>query len=198
VPPDRVAWALDRYVAGDWTPRSLPALEILLETQDETLAFNDVVIIRGGGGQVRVAAHLDGELFARFAGDGCIVSTPLGSSAYTIAAGGPLLPLGLEAFCLTPLAQHGGFRPPLVVKAGSTLELTTTAGYGGARLEVDGQPTELQSDRLTIRCHPAGGRVVTFPDLGGFVTRLRRRGVITDSPRILAEDDRLRRGERQP
>jgi NAD+ kinase len=197
VPADSVATALDRYVAGDWTARSLPALELRLDTEDELLAFNDIVIARRGGGQVRVAALIDGELFARFAGDGCVVSTPLGSSAYTIAAGGPLLPLGLEAFCLTPLAQHGGFRPPLVVDAASTLELKTSAGYGGARLEVDGQLRKLESDRLTVRYRSAAAQVVTFPDLGGFVTRLRQRGVITDSPRILAEDERLGRGERK-
>lgn len=193
VQPDAVDHALDRYAAGDSTERPLPSLELILDGQPNGIAVNDVVVARHGAGQLRVTASVDDVLFARFAGDGCVVSTPLGSSAYTIAAGGPLLPLELEAFSLTPLPVHGGFRPPLVLCADSKLELEMATSYGGARLEVDGQLRHLQAKRLEVSLAPAAARLVTFPDREPFLTRLRERGIITDSPRILADDDRMGR-----
>ena len=72
-------------------------------------AVNDLVVVRQGAGQVIVAVRVDGELFIRFAGDGFVIGTPLGSSAYTLAAGGPMLAPGALGMVFTPLAPHGGF-----------------------------------------------------------------------------------------
>ncbi len=186
---DEVGPALDRFDAGDWEARSLPALEIRLDGR--TLeAFNDIVVGRQGEGQIRISASLGEILFARFAGDGCIVSTSLGSSAYALAAGGPLLAPDLAAFVLTPLPAHGGVRPPLVIGEGTELRLEVAAGYGGVRYEIDGQLEELDADALRVAFRANAAKVVTFPDQEPFVSRLRRRGIITDSPRILAEDER--------
>jgi NAD+ kinase len=144
---------------------------------------------------VRISARIDNVLFARFAGDGCIVSTPVGSSAYTLAAGGALLPFGLDAFILTALPAHGGFRPPLVIQEDSELELEVDPGYGGARLEVDGQLRDLPAHLLKIHLRSKAATVVGFDDQPPFLSQLRGRGVITDSPRILAEDARRARAE---
>ena len=183
--------ALERICAGDWTERRLPALEVRAGG-DSQLAFNDLVVVRAGEGQVRVSASVDGELYARFAGDGCIVATPLGSSAYTMAAGGPLLELELPAFLLTPLPAHGGSRPPLVIRAGTELKLEVSSGFGGHRLEVDGQLGEQAHGEISISLQEEAARVVVLPGQEGLIAGLRRRGVITDSPRILAEDARAR------
>jgi NAD+ kinase len=157
---------------------------------DQVIAFNDIVAVRRGEGQVRISVRIDDVLFARFAGDGCVTSTPVGSSAYALAAGGPLLPIGLDAFILTPLPAHGGFRPPIIIQANSELELEVDPGYGGARLEVDGQVRDLPPHLLKIHLRPCAATVVGFDDQPAFLTQLRRRGVITDSPRILVEESR--------
>jgi NAD+ kinase len=193
VAADEVGRALGRFAAGDWVERHLPALVMKPDGVDHVVAFNDIVAVREGEGQVRISARVDNVLFARFAGDGCITSTPVGSSAYTLAAGGALLPFGLDAFVLTALPAHGGFRPPLVIQADSELELEVDPGYGGARLEVDGQVHDLPAHLLKIHLQPAAATVVGFDDQPPFLTQLRRRGVITDSPRILAEDSRRAR-----
>ena len=86
--------------------------------------------MRAGIGQLRVTSRVNGVLFTRLAGDGCIVSTPIGSSAYALAAGGPLLAPETDAYVLTPLPTHGGSRLPLVIGAGSRLELELSAGLG--------------------------------------------------------------------
>ncbi len=190
VPAQHIGAALDRFARGDWVVKKLPALTIHVDGDHVDQAFNDLVLVRQGEGQLRVSARVDGTLFARFAGDGCIASTPVGSSAYTIAAGGPLLPVGLKAFALTPLPTHGGFRPPLVVHGESELELEVISGYGGSRLEIDGQIRKFVAPRLSIRFEENAATVVSFPDQHPFLTQLRNRGIISDSPRIIADDER--------
>jgi NAD+ kinase len=190
VSPAEVQRALDRFTAGDWVPRSLPALDGVRESGEAVVAVNDIVVVRAGEGQIRVRVLVDGTLYARVAGDGCVISTPLGSSAYGLSAGGPLLAPGTAAFAFTPLYAHGGLCPPLVVGDASELQIIAAPGYGGARLEVDGRPIDAQAGALTVRMRPAAATVVTFDDQEQFVTGLRRRGIIADSPRFLAEDAR--------
>ena len=188
VAPSELRHALDRFTAGDWMPRSLPALDGVREQGEAVAAVNDIVVVRAGEGQIRVRVLVDGTLYARVAGDGCVVSTPLGSSAYGLSAGGPLLAPGTNAFAFTPLYAHGGVCPPLVVSGESELQLITAPGYGGARLEVDGQPIDAQPGDLTVSLRPAVATVVAFDDQERFITGLRRRQIIADSPRFLAED----------
>jgi NAD+ kinase len=188
VSPSEMQRALERFTAGDWTPRPLPALDGVREHGEPVLAVNDIVVVRAGEGQIRVTVLVDGTLYARVAGDGCVVSTPLGSSAYGMSAGGPLLAPGTNAFAFTPLYAHGGVCPPLVASAQSELQIITAPGFSGAKLEVDGQPIDSQVGELTVRLRPAVATVVGFDDQEQFVTGLRRRRIIADSPRFLAED----------
>jgi NAD+ kinase len=180
--------ALERFEAGDWRAVRLPALEATRPRGPHVRAFNDLAIVRSAEGQARVAASLDGELFARFAGDGCVVSTPVGSSGYTLGARGPLVAPGTAAFVLTPLPYHGGFCPPLVMPAAATLELHPTAGHGGARLELDGQVADTEVGPLTIRLRPDVATLVSFEGQESTLAGLRRRRLIIDAPRILAEE----------
>jgi len=107
-----------------------------------------------------------------------------------MAAGGPVLAMGTPAYVCTPLAPHGGSAPPLVVGGDARITLDVTPGFAGIDVEIDGQRrphtdvqyrVELHRDRLTL---------VTFDDAGRGLTGLRRRGLITDSPRVLARDAR--------
>jgi NAD+ kinase len=180
--------AVERFRRGDWVPRRLPALDITRGPNPSLTAFNDVAIVRAGVGQVRVTTEVDGLLFARIAGDGCIVSTPLGSSAYALAAGGPLLDPGIDALLITPLTVHGGSCPPFVAQARSVIRLDPTTGYGGARLELDGQVADKVHGPVTVRLREDVATLVGFSDQPPILAALRQRGIIADSPRILAED----------
>src|SRR3954447_10344685 len=126
--------ALTRVARDDWERRRLPALAIERDGE-RTTAVNDLVLIRAGAGQVIAEVAVDGERFIRFAGDGLVVGTPLGSTAYTLAAGGPMLAPGASGMVMTPLAPHGGVCPPLVAGPGSRLEIRFDPGNGGARIE---------------------------------------------------------------
>jgi NAD+ kinase len=186
-----IAEALDQFHRGTWSRRRMHALEITVDGQRSEHAINDVVLVRRGAGQLIVDVSVDGELYARMAGDGVIVATGLGSSAYSMAAGGPVLVEGIEAFVVTPLVIHGGSIPPLVVRAGSEVVVVAQPGYGGFDVEVDGQTHEsLVGKRFVIGLIEAKAPLVTIEDTGLGLTALRHRGLLADSPRVLARDRR--------
>lgn len=123
------------------------------------------------------------------AGDGVVISTPVGSSGYAISAGGPLLAHGLEGFVFTPLAKHGGFCPPLVMAPRSELQLEIGGGFSGTRIEIDGQAVDESALSLTISLRAGVATMVAFEDQETFVGGLRRRRIIIDSPRASADAD---------
>jgi NAD+ kinase len=187
--------ALTAIAAGAWHRRILPGVGVAADGSAPHVAINDLVVVRKGANQVVVAIHVDGELYVRFAGDGVVISTPLGSSAYTMAAGGPILAAGTEAVVVTPVAAHGGSTPPLVVGATSTVRITVEGGFGGARIEFDGQIKDLEPHVLETSWHPDYATLVRFDGAESPLAGLRRRRILTDSPRVLARDDR---GESAP
>lgn len=192
VPAGRLSAALDQVAAGDWSPRELPALEIAAGPGDERFAINDFAMIRHGTGQVITEIRVDDELYARTAGDGLVVATPIGSSAYTMAAGGPILAPGAQGIVITPLAQHGGVSPPLVAGPDSRVRVLVEPGYGGSRFEIDGQEAGVDMLEVTVTLRRDYASLVALADQEPLLTGLRRRGLVVDSPRILARDARSR------
>ena len=191
VTAEHLAAALDRFADGDWDAKPIPALDVARDGEDTLTAVNDVAITRRERGQVTTTVRIDGALYARFVGDGFVVTTPIGSSGYTLAAGGPLLAPGSRAFALTPLAAHGGSIPPVVLGEDSRLELEVEPGYGGIKFELDGQLWEADPDRgaLTITLRPDAATLVVLDD-ASILDGLRRRRLVADSPRVVARDQR--------
>ena len=192
----RIAEGLERVLDGDWRPRRLPALQLEGPSGEPTLyALNDFVFMRGGAGQLSVSVHVDEQLYIRFGGDGLVVATSLGSSAYTLAANGPLLAPGAEGMVITPLAPHGGSCPPLVAGPGSSFEIMVEPGHGGARMEADGQSAadleRFEPQRFNVTLRHEHTTLVMLDDQEPALAGLRRRRIVMDSPRLLARDDRI-------
>jgi NAD+ kinase len=191
VSAEELPGALARVRAGDWRKRSLSALSIRGAGPPEDWAANDVVVVRRGAGQLVAEIDVDGERYARLAGDGVVVATPLGSSAYSMAAGGPVLTSDTDAFVCTPLAMHGGNAPPLVVPGDATLTVEVQPSYVGFDVDVDGhERTFAEQRRFEFALHRDKLTLVRFEAPGRGLTGLRRRGLILDSPRVLARDAR--------
>ncbi len=182
--------ALERFSRGEWLPRRFPALSITRLAGESLFAVNDVALVRASGGQVRLTVSVDGALFAHMAGDGAVVSTPIGTSGYAISAGGPLLLPHVDGYVLTPLPKHGGFAPPLVIASQSELTLDVAGSFAGARLEIDGQIAGDCTGGMTITFSPAVVTQVSFDDQEPLLAGLRRRGILLDSPRLVAEGKR--------
>jgi NAD+ kinase len=187
---DDLEGALERVQAGDWSARKLPALAIQPADGPQEWGVNDFVAVRRGAGQLLADVHVDDELYVRLAGDGLIVATPVGSSAYSMAAGGPVLVTGTAAVVCTPLAMHGGNAPPLVVPASADLRIELHPTLGGFDIEIDGHGRDLDETEYHLSIHEERVSLISFGDLGLGLTSMRERRLIVDSPRILARDER--------
>ena len=106
-------------------------------------ALNDAVIHGVGLSRVlHLRMRIDGVLLGEYLADGVIVSTPTGSTAYSLAAGGPILNPGtMDAFVVTPLCPHSLSVRPVVVSADESCEIEIVEAGNGAMLTVDGQET---------------------------------------------------------
>ncbi|MBX7231354.1 MAG: NAD(+)/NADH kinase [Bdellovibrionales bacterium] len=108
--------------------------------KDTFYALNDVVIERGPLSQLlNLAVHIDQELSSNIKSDGLIISTPTGSSAYNLAAGGPILHPLVEAFVITPICPHSLTHRPLVVSDTHELKINIVDKKQKAFLTVDGR-----------------------------------------------------------
>jgi NAD+ kinase len=183
--------ALDNFERDNWSPRKLDAISVSSPDSPKTAwALNDFVLVRRTG-QLLVDVTVGDELYARVAGDGVIVATPLGSSAYSMASGGPIIAAGTGAFVVTPLLMHGGCAPPIVVRDDTTVTLDANPTYAGFDIEVDGHPMEIErATRFKIALCEHTATLVAMAEPGLGITALRNRGLVTDSPRVLARDER--------
>jgi len=115
-------------------------------------AFNDVVITRPIVSRMaNIEAYIEDEIFNSYRGDGLIISTPTGSTAYNLAADGPVMYPLTKAFILTPICPHSLTQRPLVMPADFTIKIKTPKER--LLIVVDGQDTyELKCDEeLVIR-----------------------------------------------
>jgi len=103
-------------------------------------ALNDAVLHQGAMARlVEIEAFVDGEFVASYRADGLIVATPTGSTAYNMAAGGPIVLPGQAAMTLTPICAHALTNRPLVIAASNTICLQLGADVRGVLLTVDAQ-----------------------------------------------------------
>jgi len=117
-------------------------------------ALNDVVVVASQGGRLfRVAAKIEKREAIRFAGDGLVIATPTGSTAYNLAAGGPILDPELRATVITPLAPHTLSQRPIVIPATQVIDLYIREGDPPGRVVIDGQATReiREEDRLIVK-----------------------------------------------
>lgn len=136
-------------------------------------ALNEVVVGRGGTLRpVRLSASVDGRHLTSYVADGLIASTATGSTAYALAAGGPILPPELRNILLVPIAPHLSVDRAVVLSEGSTVSIQVNSE--NAVLSIDGQPsiTLMEDDRITVRAADVTTQFVRFGDPGYFYRNL--------------------------
>ncbi len=138
--------ALDSLVHGRFDVEHNSTLQATLfrdeEEIDQGWAINDVVI-RSGIRMVETELYIDGDFVNTYPGDGMIVSTARGSTAYCMAAGGPILTAGVKGFALVPISCHSPIRTPMVASEDASIELVIANNHAST-LILDGRPgTEL-------------------------------------------------------
>jgi NAD+ kinase len=164
VAPEEQLETLDHVLRGEFETVARMRLEVRAERRGaesvRALALNDLVI-KGSdlARMIDLEARSDGARIGVYHGDGLIVSTPTGSTAYNLSAGGPILMPGSRVFVLTPICPHTLTHRPLVLPETARLEIEVRPREGGAQLTVDGQVgAKLESgDRVevSVSAHPA-------------------------------------------
>jgi len=177
VEPDGWRGMIDRLLGGEaWIERRmmLRAEHMRAGKPAGTWhALNDVVVGRGPVLRpVHVAASVDGQFLTAFVADGLIAATATGSTAYALAAGGPILPPELRNILIVPIAPHLSVDRAVVLSEGSTV--TVTVHGDNAVLSVDGQaPVEMiDEDHVGVRAGDFDVKFVRFGDPGYFYRNL--------------------------
>lgn len=180
VSSDQIAMALRQIWAGDFTLETRPLLEAAATVHGQRaahVAFNDFVISRGGLPRlVQLEVNVDGEVLTRYRCDGLIVSSPTGSTAYSLAAGGAIVAPAAEVFTLTPICPHTLSNRSVIVGLDSTVRVRVLSEKLDVILAGDGQTlANLNTgDTVTIR---RSRRTVRLVHLAGtsFFKTLRRK-----------------------
>ena len=162
VQPHELDAALDRLEMGDYTIEEHSAA-VLTDGSDESIAFNDIALASvPGEGALQASLTVQGRASGRYRCDALVIATPIGSTAYSYAAGGPLVSPMLDAVIITPVAPISGISRPAVISAAEPLELTLAEGSGQPALQVDGTILRRMEpgEALEVRLRPQAGLVV--------------------------------------
>lgn len=146
-------------------------------TVNSYLGLNEVVISSAGAmAMIDVELAIDNELVTTYSGDGLIISTPVGSTAHSLSAGGPILKQDLQAFVITPICPHTPSNRPLVDNANALYSLAAANVPEGAMLVIDGQIKVPYSsgDRLELTRAGVTFKLARIPGFN-YYTRLNRK-----------------------
>ncbi|GGS61551.1 NAD(+)/NADH kinase [Streptomyces cinerochromogenes] len=175
LPPPRVRTECE--AGGDWGV----ALNVT--------ALNDVVVEKlARDRQVSVAVYLAGRLLACYSADALLVATPTGSTAYSFAAGGPVVSPRAEGLVFTPVAPHMVFNRSVVAAPDEPVALRVLERSGQAAVSIDGQLRGVLSpgDWIGVYAAPRRLKAVRLGPMD-FYGRLRERMNLTDAPAALAD-----------
>jgi NAD+ kinase len=143
------------------------------------LGLNEVVVSAGGAlRMIDIRLAINGEPVTTYSGDGLILSTPVGSTAHSLSAGGPILRQDLQAFVITPICPHALTNRPLVDSADCVYTLTAPEAPEGTTLVIDGQiRLPLQpADRINVRKAPVSFQMAKVPQSSYYATLHRKLG----------------------
>ena len=188
--------ALRAIVQKEYTLQELLILALEDEQGGHHFAVNEIALHRETiHNLVDLTVKVDGELFNTFSSDGLILSTPSGSTAYSLSAGGPIVAPSLDAVIITPICPHTISNRPVVLLPRSSIEISLSRGAPTVGIAVDGihaSPLSLdKSCHITISPHRF--KLLSFTSYKYFQT-LRQKlgwvGSLKNSPRAHIKEDK--------
>jgi NAD+ kinase len=180
VSSEQISEALKKIWDNDFTIEPRPLLAATVRCRGKlikTTALNDIVISHGAVSRIiELEVAVDGEALTRYRGDGLIVSSPAGSTAYSLSAGGPIVSPAASVFAITPICPHALSNRSVIINLNSTVEVKVLSEQMEIIMAADGQmhATVGAGDIITI--HRAR-RSVNLLHLGGwsFFATVRRK-----------------------
>lgn len=174
---------LGRLVKGDYTiaKRMMLSLKVHQTTGECTLlnrcALNEICLRADhatGIGDLTLEDNAGNKI--RFRGDGLILATPSGSTAYSFSAGGPVIDPAIDAICVTPICPHSFFNRAMILGPNTVVDVANTSKKTPMQVSIDGRDAlaVLPSERITVAMAKERLQMITFGDIPTFTT-LRRK-----------------------
>ncbi len=176
---EELSEALERFAAGDYVVQHRMSLEARTSRDgaERWRALNDVVLHKGGFARVvHLRVLVNGELIGAYAADGLIISTPTGSTAYSLSAGGPVVVPTVDSIVLTPISAHTLAVRPVVLPPAAEVAVKADDGPEELLVTIDGQVGTMftPGDTLTVRRAERPVLLVQFRGTT-FFSRMRRK-----------------------
>jgi NAD+ kinase len=163
--------SLDRVFANEYVVDERLMLNALVHRHGETVTqgavLNDVVISKGTlARMIELRIAIQEQFVTNLRGDGLIVSTPTGSTAYSLSAGGPIVHPAVQSLMLTPICPHTLTHRPLIVPGNVEIDVTLTSKDEGAMATLDGQVgiSLTQGDSVVLHTSEHRTRLIRFPE----------------------------------
>lgn len=169
ITPDHMAQALTQLSTGDYTVSKRSLIEVEVEGEEMDVypfALNEVAVLKHDNSSlIEVETHVDGELLTNYLADGLIVSTPTGSTGYSLSVGGPILSPDSPTFCLAPVAPHSLTMRPVILSDTVNIKLQVHSRSGRYLLAIDGRSVSLP-EGCTIHLRKADYSVSVIKTIG--------------------------------
>ena len=175
VRPVEIETAIDALHAGEFELEAHAVIEVLTDgaaLKTCPRALNDIAVLkRDNASMISIRTTVNGHYLNTYQADGLIVSTPTGSTAYSLSNGGPIIVPQTGTLCLTAVAPHSLNVRPIVVKDDSQIEITVESRSHNFLIAVDGRSEKCdENTRLTIRRAPHSIMIVRRSGQGYFST----------------------------
>ncbi len=179
---DELEAGIRRFASGDYVAEARMALAASTLDREgasrcQWLCLNDVVLHKGGFARVvQFFVHVDGEMIGSCSADGLVLSTPTGSTGYSLSAGGPIVVPTVESIVLTPVSPHTLAMRPLVLPPQARVTVQAEDGPAELLVTVDGQvgTTFMSGETLVVERAARPVHIVRFPGTT-FFSRMRRK-----------------------
>ena len=170
--PDEYTPFLKQVIRGNYTAVERLVLEAALYRNRQEVTsrcfLNDTVVHKGSFTRpIRLEMKIDGNFLSSYTGDGLIISTPTGSTAYSLSAGGPIItPSEASIFLLSPICPHSLAMRPMIIPASSDFRVRVIMDGANLLLTIDGQEViELEgNDEIVIRQSNKNISLITHPE----------------------------------
>ena len=169
ISPDDIEHTMDALHRDDYAIESRAVIEVEIDGQpmaDVNYALNDVAILkRDTASMISISAHINGQLLTTYQADGLVISTPTGSTAYSLSNGGPIIVPGTKVFSMTAVAPHSLNIRPIVIPDSSVIELDVESRSHSFLVAIDGRSEKYkEGTKITLRRAPYYIKVVKHSD----------------------------------
>ena len=169
--------SIDYILKKDYVVSRRMLLEVHFKSGDNTdqvfRALNDIVVDHGPSARIlKAEVHVSNHYLNTYEGDGIIISTPTGSTAYSLSAGGPIIYPSMDSVTVTPICPHSLSARPIVLQSQDTITVDFPEPYDGIVLAIDGQIRISIDHQTQIQISPAQhfAQLVNLPSNGYFKT----------------------------